>query len=397
MGRPQGAPGVVRDADHRRRQCLSGRARGSRGSVESRRHRILHSRARRSAAGRAHHQTGRRPRRDAPRRGGHRSPGRRRLRHRAARARLRGAGRDRTGRSRSRCPRAPHRCRRDTRCISKTSTSSPEISSPTTFAPATSRAGSDPTRREATSSSSRCGRSSRNSRWPRASRCPARATTARSTSSSTRSGRSSSPPGSSIVERRMPAARAPARDIRAVARDGSRSQGARGADGELVPRVDDERSAGAVAWDRIVVRDPDQAGRRRDGGGRQRDGAGRRLAREARDRPGSAAGDAGAQLAPESAGRDQAPAVEPRPVGRCGGQRQSQLRHLDVVRPRAAAAAADQLRDAEERADAGAGRRRYARRDQGAGAPAGRAAQAPAGRGASDAVPGGAHSASSSS
>ena len=46
---------VVRDADYRRRQCLSRRARRSRGSVESGRHRILHSRARRSAAGRAHH------------------------------------------------------------------------------------------------------------------------------------------------------------------------------------------------------------------------------------------------------------------------------------------------------------------------------------------------------
>ena len=66
--------------------------------------------------------------------------------------------------------------------------------------------------------------------------------------------------------------------------DGGRSQGARRADSELVPRVDDERSAGTVAWDRSRQPRPDQAGRRRDGGCRQRDGAGGRLARGARDR-----------------------------------------------------------------------------------------------------------------
>ncbi len=92
------------------------------------------------------------------------------------------------------------------------------------------------------------------------------------------------------------------------------------------------------------------------------------------------------QLSHESIGR------------RCGRQRQSQLRHLDAVRPRAAAPAADQLRDAEGRRAAAVRRRGFARPDQGPGAPAGRTAPASAGAGAhAPCRPGSAHASSRSS
>jgi hypothetical protein len=164
-----------------------------------------------------------------------------------------------------------------------------------------------------------------------------------------------------------------------------RAEDARRADLELVPRDEHARSTPPAAAARTrrcaaaatAARGADHRRRRRDDGGRRRDGRSGGFAECAEDTRGDAVRDGGAQSsAPRAGGRQAATGHA------AGGQRRRQQSDepgsLEPVRSRAATAAADQLRNANEHRAALLERGRHARPGPRARAASGRARAAPA-------------------
>ena len=189
-----------------------------------------------------------------------------------------------------------------------------------------------------------------------------RRATRTSTTWSPRRKRSSSPPGSSIAARKRPAARGPSDDIQAVAK----------AEAELKTRVEETSSSFRASTMRDPRRRPTPQGRGDSRRRRQRPRAGQtRPEEDAMTAAAQAMGEAVASLEKLKTGEALPPEMEAlnhllkaqadvkerqvtrQQAGSGGGANRADAGHVEPVRPRASAPAADQLRDADDDRAAG--------------------------------------------